>query len=239
MSRRDLLEIFHSPLPTIAPSMLGCDFGNLHREIELLETAGASVLHLDVMDGHFVPNLTYGPLVVDGLRQLTRLPLDAHLMITDPAQFLDDYLDAGCDGVTVHLEAFGNDLDLLKTTLMRIRSADRVSGIAINPATPVVQLDGLFDLADQVLVMSVEPGFGGQAFQPAALEKLEQLKATCGNQICLAIDGGITTTTIASAYAAGAQVFVAGSAIFGSDDYHTAIRSLETTATQSHTPFEA
>jgi len=239
MSRRDLLEIFNSPEPTIAPSMLGCDFGNLHREVELLETAGASLLHLDVMDGHFVPNLTYGPVVIAGLRQLTRLPLDAHLMITDPAQFLDDYLDAGCDGLTVHLEAFGNDLDLLKVTLQRIRSADRVSGIAINPATNVGELDRLLDYADQVLVMSVEPGFGGQAFQPDALRKLQQLKATRGNQTTLAIDGGIGTTTIASAHAAGAQVFVAGSAIFGTDDYRTAIRSLETTATLSHTPQEA
>ena len=239
MSRRDLLEIFNSPEPTIAPSMLGCDFGNLHREVQLLETAGASLLHLDVMDGHFVPNLTYGPLVVAGLRQLTRLPLDAHLMITDPAQFLDDYLDAGCDGVTVHLEAFDNDLELLGTTLQRIRAADRVSGIAINPDTAVGTLEGLFDQTDQVLVMSVEPGFGGQAFQPAALEKLEQLKAARGHQTTLAIDGGIGTTTIASAHAAGAQVFVAGSAIFGSDDYGTAIRSLESAATQSHTPQEA
>ena len=235
MSRQDLLEIFNTSTPTIAPSMLGCDFGNLHREVELLEAAGAALLHLDVMDGHFVPNLTYGPVVIAGLRQLTSLPLDAHLMISHPASFLDEYLDAGCDGITVHLEAFDADIAALRQTLQRIREADAVSGIAINPDTSVSRLDGLLDLADQVLVMSVEPGFGGQAFQPTALRKLEQLAAECDPATTLAVDGGIGPTTIASAHASGARVFVAGSAIFGSDDYRDAIRSLETAATQTRT----
>jgi len=235
MSRQDLLEIFNSSSPTIAPSMLGCDFGNLHREVELLEAAGASLLHLDVMDGHFVPNLTYGPVVISGLRQLTSLPLDAHLMISDPATFLDDYLDAGCDGVTVHLEAFDGDTAALRHTLQRIRSANVLSGIAINPGTSVSQLDSLLDLADQVLVMSVEPGFGGQAFLPATHRKLEQLAADCGSSTTLAVDGGIGPNTIASTFASGARVFVAGSAIFGSDDYHAAIHLLQATATQPRT----
>jgi len=235
MSRQDLLEIFTASTPTIAPSMLGCDFGNLHREVELLEAAGAALLHLDVMDGHFVPNLTYGPVVVAGLRQLTSLPLDAHLMISNPARFLDDYIDAGCDGITVHLEAFGSDTTALRETLQRIRSADVVSGIAINPGTSVSQLDDLFELADQVLVMSVEPGFGGQAFLPATHQKLEQLAAAVGPTTTLAVDGGIGPTTIASTYASGARIFVAGSAILGTDDYRDAIRSLETTAMQTRT----
>ncbi len=232
MSRRDLLEVFNARTPTVAPSMLGCDFGNLHREVELLETAGAELLHLDVMDGHFVPNLTYGPVVIAGLRKLTRLPLDAHLMISDPARFLNDYLDAGCDGVTVHLEAFDTDTTALRDTLQKIRSADAVAGIAINPGTDTSQLDGLFDLADQVLVMSVEPGFGGQAFQPAALEKLKQLAITCDDATTLAVDGGIGPTTIAAASACGARVFVAGSAILKTDDYRSAIQSLQIIATQ-------
>ena len=239
MSRRDLLEIYTSNTPTIAPSMLGCDFGNLHREVELLEAAGAQVLHLDVMDGHFVPNLTYGPVVVEGLRHITQLPLDAHLMITDPDPVLDQYLDAGCDGITVHVEAFLDNPDTLKKTLETIRSADAVAGIAINPATDVEQLDGLFDFADLVLVMSVEPGFGGQAFQPAALDKLEQLADTCTPQTTLAIDGGIADATIPRAYQAGARVFVAGSAIFKSNNYREAIGNLEYAATQTCTTREA
>jgi len=238
MSRRDLLEIFTTRTPIVAPSMLGCDFGNLHREVELLEAAGADLLHLDVMDGHFVPNLTYGPVVIAGLRELTHLPLDAHLMISDPAQYLDEFLDAGCDGITVHLESFGNDTDSLGNTLERIRAANAVSGIAINPGTTVSQLDGLAELADQILIMSVEPGFGGQAFQTTALEKIEQLATSCDSGTTIAIDGGIGPTTIASAHAAGARVFVAGSAILQSDDYQAAIQSLKTIATSSLTDEE-
>ena len=230
MSRQDLLEIFNTRTPTIAPSMLKCDFGNLHREVELLEAAGATLLHLDVMDGHFVPNLTYGPVVVAGLRQLTSLPLDAHLMLSQPADFLDEYLDAGCDGITVHLEAFGEDTASLSDTLARIRDADAVSGVAINPGTSVSSLDGVLEQADQVLVMSVEPGFGGQTFMPIALETLRQLDATRDPDTTLAVDGGIGPTTIGDAYRAGARVFVAGSSVFDRPDYTEAISELKATA---------
>ena len=230
MSRQDLLEIFNTRTPVIAPSMLKCDFGNLHREVELLEAAGALLLHLDVMDGHFVPNLTYGPIVIAGLRQLTSLPLDAHLMISNPAGDLDEYLDAGCDGITVHLEAFGEDTTSLGDTLARIRAADVLAGVAINPGTDVSSVDGVLAETDQVLVMSVEPGFGGQAFLPVALDKLRQLDAVRDSDTTLAVDGGIGPTTINGACQAGARVFVAGSSIFDRPDYSSAISELKATA---------
>ncbi len=202
--------------------MLKCDFGNLHREVELLESAGAKILHLDVMDGHFVPNLSYGPVVIERLRPLTELPFEEHLMISDPARYLDDYLKAGCNVVTVHLEAVPQPRALLD----RIRERGAAAGLAINPGTPVERLEPLRDAFDLVLVMSVEPGFGGQKFMPSALSKVRWLRSRLKPDVRLSIDGGIDRTTIAEAARAGADVFVVGSAIFDAEDYGRALDDL-------------
>ena len=202
--------------------MLKCDFGNLHREVELLESAGVKVLHLDVMDGHFVPNLSYGPMVIERLRSLTDLPFDAHLMISEPARYLDDYLKAGCDCLTVHVEAVPDPLPLLR----RIRESGALAGLALNPGTPVEAVEPALPLCDLVLVMSVEPGFGGQTFIPSALDKLRRLSGMVEPETLLSIDGGIGPSTIGSAAEAGAHVFVAGSAIFDAGDYRSAVEEL-------------
>ena len=222
MNRQVVLEQLRTGAPVIAPSMLKCDFGNLHREIELLEAADAAVFHLDVMDGHFVPNLSYGPMVIERMRRLTDRPFDAHLMIDDPARSLDDYLDCGCNLITFHAEAVDDPTPLLR----RIRSAGAAAGLALNPKTPVESVVGSLPECDLVLVMSVEPGFGGQQFIPTSLEKLRQLKRLIGPHTLLSIDGGIGPSTIEGPAAAGASIFVVGSAIFDADDYRRAIFEL-------------
>ncbi|QDU36744.1 Ribulose-phosphate 3-epimerase [Maioricimonas rarisocia] len=214
----------HAPL--VAPSMLKCDFGNLHREVELLEAAGAQMLHLDVMDGHFVPNLSYGPMVIERLRSLTDLTFDAHLMISQPARYLDEYIEAGCDWITIHAEAEDDPLPLLQ----RIRDAGRLAGLAFNPGTPVADIEQALPACDLVLVMSVEPGFGGQAFNPIALEKVRQVRQLAGAEQIISIDGGIGPSTIADSATAGANVFVVGSAIFDEPDYGAAISDLSARA---------
>ncbi|MES2788211.1 MAG: ribulose-phosphate 3-epimerase [Planctomycetota bacterium] len=222
MSRPAILRNLVQHAPVIAPSVLKVDYGNLHREVQLLERAGASVLHLDVMDAHFVPNLSYGPAVIESLRKLTDLPFDAHLMISDPARYLDDYLAAGCDSITVHIEAVPEPQKLLRD----IRDAGRLAGIVLNPGTPVERIRPVLELCDLVLVMSVEPGFGGQKFMPIALEKLKQLRSWLPPETLLSVDGGIGPGTIASAAAAGANYFVVGSAISEQPDYGSAISLL-------------
>ena len=226
MSRRAAFQNLPSDRPLIAPSMLRCDFGNLHREVELLEAAGVRLLHLDVMDGHFVPNLSYGPMVIERLRELTELPFDAHLMIADPWQYLDSFLQAGCDAVTVHIEAVHKPVELLR----RIRAAGLAAGIALSPQTPVERILPVIGECDIVLVMSVEPGFGGQQFIPGALDKLRQLRPLLSAGTRLSIDGGITPETISSAAEAGADLFVAGSSIFKSADYGEAVARLAAAA---------
>jgi ribulose-phosphate 3-epimerase len=211
-----------SATPLIAPSMLKCDFANLHREVELLESAGAKLLHLDVMDGHFVPNLSYGAVVIRSLRDLTGLPFEAHLMISDPERYLDDFLEAGCNVITFHIEAVPQPLGLLR----RIRAAGAAAGLALNPATPVETLLPFVPECDLVLVMSVNPGFGGQKFMPETLEKVRRLAPHTGTNRLLSIDGGIGLATIPLAARAGACQFVVGSAIFDSSDYRSAMESL-------------
>jgi ribulose-phosphate 3-epimerase len=233
MSRQAVLERLADSIPLIAPSMLKCDFGNLHREIELLESGGARVLHLDVMDGHFVPNLSYGPLVIERLRELTELPFEAHLMISDPARYADDFLKAGCNLLTFHLEAVPEPRPLIE----RIRGKGAAAGLAINPKTPVEKLEPLLDAADLVLVMSVEPGFGGQKFMPVALDKLRWLRSHLPRETLLSVDGGIEHETIAQTAQAGANVFVVGSAIFDKDDYGRAIQELTEQARTHLAPF--
>jgi len=215
--------------PVIGPSMLKCDFGNLAAEIERLEDAGAENLHLDVMDGHFVPNLSYGPMVIERMRERTELLFDAHLMIEQPGRWWEEYAKAGCNSITVHVEAESDPVP----TLDAIREAGIIAGVAINPPTDVRRLDPLFDHCDLVLVMSVNPGFGGQSFMPEVLSKLEYIKDRCRPNTILSIDGGIGLQTIGTAAAAGAEHFVVGSAIFDQEDYGAAIRDLTDRAADS------
>lgn len=215
--------------PLIAPSMLKCDFGNLADEIRRLEMAGAHVIHWDVMDAHFVPNLSYGALVIERLRGETRLPFDAHLMVSDPGKYLKDYLKAGCDWITVHIEAVPNPASILK----QIRDAGKWAGLALNPGTPASAIAPYYDHCDLVLVMSVEPGFGGQSFIPSAVTKVAEIRRDVGPDKVISIDGGIGPDTIAAPFSAGADVFVAGSSIFNHSDYGAAVRDLQSAATRS------
>jgi ribulose-phosphate 3-epimerase len=203
--------------------MLKCDFGALTQELKRLDDAGSNWIHWDVMDGHFVPNLSYGAMVIQSVRSQTKAFFDAHLMISDPEKYLDDYLKAGCDAITFHIEAVPEPLTLLK----RIRSHGKQAGLALNPGTPVSQIEPYLADCDLVLVMSVQPGFGGQKFIPDVLEKVRFLKSRVAPTTLISIDGGIAAPTIGQAAAAGCQIFVAGSAIFDETDYQSAIRNLE------------
>ena len=208
--------------PIIAPSMLKCDCGDLEQEIQNLESAGAKTLHLDVMDGHFVPNLSYGALVIEKLRERTELIFDAHLMISNPEKYVDSYIKAGCEWITVHIEAVPEPEELLQ----KIRNAGCLAGIAINPGTQVSEIELLKGKVDLVLVMSVEPGFGGQKFQPIAISKVEEVRQHFGDDVLISIDGGIGPQTIPEVAKAGVDVFVAGSTIFETACYETAIREM-------------
>ena len=209
-------------VPIIAPSMLKCDYGDMLAEVRRLDEAQAHWLHWDVMDGHFVPNLSYGAMVIEAIRPRTTAFFDAHLMISDPSKYLDDYLKAGCDAITFHIEAVPEPTVLLR----RIRSAGKLAGLAINPQTPVASVEPFLGECDLVLTMSVEPGFGGQKFMPQVLDKVRQLRRLVGTKTLLSIDGGIAADTIEQAAAAGCQVFVAGSAIFDESNYTSAIEHL-------------
>ncbi|MCX7393585.1 MAG: ribulose-phosphate 3-epimerase [Planctomycetales bacterium] len=209
--------------PIIAPSMLKCDFGNLSQEICRLESAGAFWMHWDVMDGHFVPNLSYGAMLIQSVRARTKAFFDAHLMISDPGKYLNDYIRAGCDAITFHIEAVSEPTALLR----QIRSAGRLAGLAINPKTPPAVIEPYLSECDIVLTMSVEPGFGGQTFIPHVLDKIRRLKTLVGPTTLLSIDGGISQDNIRVAADAGCQVFVAGSAIFDESDYTLPLSILE------------
>ena len=217
-SRR--LEVWDAiPRPFITPSLLNCDFARVGEEILALERAGAAALHLDVMDGHFVPNLSYGPPVVADWRKRATVPFDGHLMISDPARYLDDYVKAGCDTILFHIEAVPDPRDLAA----RIRAHGRRVGIALNPPTPLSAVEPFVDLADTILVMSVMPGFGGQAFHPEVLSKVSSLRSRWP-KLNISIDGGIKPDTAALAVAAGVTQLVVGSATFRSDgDYGAAL----------------
>jgi ribulose-phosphate 3-epimerase len=221
-SGRDRFLSLRDGLPQILPSLLTCDFGNLPREVGQMETAGIRCLHLDVMDGCFVPNLTFGMPIVAGLRGLTELSLDVHLMIDRPRRFLRDFVAAGADAVTVHVEAVEQPREVLR----EIRDLGAASGIALNPATPMAAVEPCLEDCDLVLVMSVPAGFGGQSFDEIALEKLRHLREMGGPDLMLEVDGGVNSATIERCAAAGAQLFVVGSAIFQSTDYHATIEQL-------------
>jgi ribulose-phosphate 3-epimerase len=231
-SRQGLLDHIAGSIPLIAPSMLKCDFGNLHREVELLEAARARILHMDVMDGHFVPNLSYGAMVIERVRELTEIPFEAHLMISEPGRYLDDFLKAGCNVLTFHIEAVPEPGPLLA----RIREHGALAGLAVNPKTPVESLEPFLGQFDLALVMSVEPGFGGQKFMPEALGKLRWLKSRLKPGTFASVDGGIELETIGDVSAAGASVFVVGSGIFEAGDYGRAIAELANRAQATRTP---
>ncbi len=207
----------------IAPSILSADFAALGEAIARVEVAGADQLHIDVMDGHFVPNLTIGPPVIESVRKRTRLPLDVHLMIEEPERWIEAYVRAGADWLTVHAEACPH----LERTLSQIREAGARAGVALNPATPPGVLEYVLDDLDLVLVMSVNPGFGGQSFIPTAYEKIRKIRALLGKRSALiSVDGGVKREHAAPLAQAGAQVLVAGSAIFGAADPGQAVREL-------------
>jgi len=201
----------------LAPSILSADFAHLADQVERAAAGGGSVIHVDVMDGHFVPNLTIGAPVVKSLRQATRLPLDCHLMIENPDQFISEFADAGADWISVHQEACRH----LNRTLNLIKQHNCRAGVVINPATPVETLVEVLDIVDHVLVMSVNPGFGGQKFIPGTLHKmtkLAEIRAERGYHFRIEVDGGVAMETVAQVVRAGAEILVAGSAVFGKGD---------------------
>ena len=209
----------------IAPSILSADFARLADEVGLVEQGGADLLHVDVMDGHFVPNLTVGPMVVEALRKVTKLPLDCHLMITNPDAFIADFADAGADYLTVHVEACPH----LHRTVQSIKERGVKAGVTLNPATSLMTLEEIVADVDLLLIMSVSPGFGGQAFIPSSLRKIaraRQLIEQARSHALLEVDGGIKPDNAPAVIEAGADILVAGSAVFCGNDYAATIRSL-------------
>lgn len=207
----------------IAPSLLAADFANLEAEVKAVEKAGADFIHLDVMDGHFVPNITIGPGVIKALRPHTRLPFDVHLMISPADPYIEAFAKAGADIITVHPEAGPH----IQRTLQLIRSFDKKAGLALNPGTSEGVLDYLLDDLDLILVMTVNPGFGGQHFLASQTEKIHRIKDLIGTRpILLEVDGGITPETAPAALSAGADVLVAGTAVFHTKEYKKNIRAL-------------
>jgi ribulose-phosphate 3-epimerase len=221
--RRNCISNLKDASPAVLPSLLLCDFGNLEQEIERLEEAGVAALHLDVMDGVFVPNFTYGMTIVAALRKLTEMPLDVHLMMVNPEKYIGQFFDAGADIITVHAEA----TDDAPAILQQIRELGAASGIAVNPDTPVSEIATAIPHADLALVMSVHAGFGGQSFIEPVLNKFDEIRGLPGGEeVMLEIDGGINVDTIGQATEQGVQLLVAGSAIFKHENYATAIENL-------------
>lgn len=209
----------------IAPSILSADFSRLGQEIEAVERGGAGLIHVDVMDGHFVPNITVGLPVVKAVARSTRLPVDAHLMISEPGRYAEQFVKAGAQMVSVHVEADAH----LHRTVMGIKAAGAQAGVVINPSTPIGALEEILDFADYVLVMSVNPGFGGQRFISTSVDKVRRLRRMIderGLKVRIEIDGGIDLENIEQVVAAGAEIIVSGSAIFGAKDAGAAVREL-------------
>ena len=206
----------------IAPSILSADFARLGEEVGAVERGGAGLLHVDIMDGHFVPNITIGPPVVASLRRVTRLPLDCHLMIEEPDRYLEDFAKAGANWISVHQEAVRH----LHRTVSQIRALGMRAGVAINPATPVTALAEIAGDLDVALCMTVNPGWGGQAFIERSIEKIARVRAIVGDGVAVEVDGGIEPDTAARSQRAGANLFVAGSAIFDAPDPGEAYRQI-------------
>ncbi len=213
----------------IAPSILSADFGRLAEEVRAVEAAGADVIHVDVMDGRFVPNITIGPLVVEAVRKVTKLPIDAHLMIVEPERYVEAFAKAGADLVSVHAEVSPH----LHRTLQAIRAAGARPAVALNPSTPLSAVEWVLGDCEMVLLMTVNPGFGGQRYIEACTEKVRQLRAMAdarGQPLEIEVDGGIKAETVGRVAAAGANVFVAGTAVFGAPDYRAAIAEIRRAA---------
>ncbi len=220
----------------IAPSILSADFTRLGDEVSEVVRQGADVIHIDVMDGHFVPNITIGPLVVKAVRRITQRPLDVHLMISNPDQYIESFAQAGADWITVHVETCNH----LHRTIHKIKELGKKAGAVLNPATSLHSLDDILPDLDLVMLMSVNPGFGGQKFISAIIDKTRRLKEMIDSQgldAGIEIDGGVSPVTIGEIAQAGANIFVAGSAVFGNDDYGKVIAELKSCANKALMPF--
>lgn len=220
------VSVLESAGPVVLPALLLCDFGHLAREVEQLEQAGARALHLDVMDGRFVPQLTYGPVVVEAVRRAAKVPIEVHLMVEEPERTIAEYARIGADVLTVHVEGTADPRPLLRA----IAALGPRAHLAISPGTVVDRIEPLLDDCDGVLVMGVEPGYGGQRFDPRAIEKiarLAELRRRTGGRYRIGVDGGISTETVGAVAAAGAELIVAGSAVIRAANYARAIADLE------------
>jgi ribulose-phosphate 3-epimerase len=226
MAAEEIIAELRASAPVIGPSLLASDFGHLDREIRRLEEAGAQILHLDIMDGHFVPNISFGFPVIAAIRRSTRLPLDLHLMISEPGRYLERFRDAGADLLTIHVEAADDPRPLLR----EIRCLGAVAGLTLNPPTPIAAVEPYLHDCDLVLVMSVAAGFGGQEFEPQAVDRLRRLRAVGGNDLLLSVDGGLNDHTIGICAEAGADLFVTGSALFAHHDYRQAMEEFRSLA---------